>query len=311
MFESSRLIFYYTLSPVHAGAGSALGAIDNPIQREVHTSLPMFAGSGIKGAIRHACAGHWRESDEGQGFITRLFGPEGHERLHAGALSFSDAQLFLLPVRSLRGAFAYAASPLTLGRMARLAELAGTPVPWTIPVLEEGTAGTASDNLHSSGKLVLEAFEFDAVADPDTAAIAHWCSEHILPRDGAHGFFAHKVASDFVLIDDASLCHFGRSAMVVESHVRINDETGTADDGGLFFTENLPPETVMAGLVQASRERVPAKQGPREAAAVLDTLLDGPGSNGDGIAGKVLQVGGNSTTGRGLVMVNPVMEATS
>jgi CRISPR/Cas system CMR subunit Cmr4 (Cas7 group RAMP superfamily) len=35
------------------GAGSAVGVIDNPIQRERHTGHPCFAGSGIKGAMRH------------------------------------------------------------------------------------------------------------------------------------------------------------------------------------------------------------------------------------------------------------------
>ena len=34
------------------GAGQAVGAINNPIQREVHTSHPLIAGSGLKGAVR-------------------------------------------------------------------------------------------------------------------------------------------------------------------------------------------------------------------------------------------------------------------
>lgn len=49
MFEATQLVFYYAVSPVHMGAGSAIGAIDSPIQREVHTKHPMFAGSGLKG----------------------------------------------------------------------------------------------------------------------------------------------------------------------------------------------------------------------------------------------------------------------
>ena len=53
MFEATQLVFYSCLSPVHMGAGSAVGAIDNPIQREVHTRYPVIAGSGLKGAVRH------------------------------------------------------------------------------------------------------------------------------------------------------------------------------------------------------------------------------------------------------------------
>jgi len=53
MFEKKAILFLYTVSPVHMGAGTATGIIDNPIQRERHTNHPSFAGSGIKGAIRH------------------------------------------------------------------------------------------------------------------------------------------------------------------------------------------------------------------------------------------------------------------
>ncbi|NKC12766.1 MAG: type III-B CRISPR module RAMP protein Cmr4 [Gammaproteobacteria bacterium] len=303
MFESSKLVFYYAISPVHMGAGSALGAIDNPIQREVHTSLPMFAGSGLKGAVRHACRAAWHGRDDGAELVNGLFGPESSDRLHAGAVSFADAQLVVLPVRSLRGAFAFVASPLTLGRLARLADLAGEPDPWRIPAVEAGAANCATKGLLSGQQLVLEAFEFGAIVDPEVSAIAQWLSSRVLPADSAHTFFAAKLARDLVVVDDASLCHFARHAMVVESHVGISDETGTAEDGRLFFTENLPAETVMAGLVQSTRERVLDKAQPRDAHAVMETLLSGP-QGGSGIAKSVLQIGADATTGRGLVVVN-------
>jgi CRISPR-associated protein Cmr4 len=53
MFEKHAAVFLYAVSPVHMGAGQAIGVIDNPIQRERHTEHPCFAGSGIKGAVRH------------------------------------------------------------------------------------------------------------------------------------------------------------------------------------------------------------------------------------------------------------------
>src|SRR5690554_3353742 len=53
MFEKAAALFLYTVSPVHMGAGQAVDVIDNPIQRERHTRHPCFAGSGIKGALRH------------------------------------------------------------------------------------------------------------------------------------------------------------------------------------------------------------------------------------------------------------------
>ena len=46
MFQATQLVFYSSLSPVHMRAGSAVGAIDNPIQREVHTQYPVIILSG-------------------------------------------------------------------------------------------------------------------------------------------------------------------------------------------------------------------------------------------------------------------------
>ena len=53
MFQTKDAMFIYCVSPVHMGAGSAIGIIDNPIQRERHTGHPVMAGSGLKGALRH------------------------------------------------------------------------------------------------------------------------------------------------------------------------------------------------------------------------------------------------------------------
>lgn len=37
MFQKQLTVFLYAVSPVHMGAGQAIGVIDNPIQRERHT----------------------------------------------------------------------------------------------------------------------------------------------------------------------------------------------------------------------------------------------------------------------------------
>lgn len=314
MFEASQLVFYYAVSPVHMGAGSAIGAIDSPIQREVHTQHPMFAGSGLKGALRHHFNRAWprAEGDDrnANSLINRIFGPDTGASDFAGALSLSDAQLVALPVRSLKGGFAYVTSPLALARMHRLATQAGLSPDWTVPVAAENKALTASGDLLHDKRLILEAFEFIAELDEKLRAIADWIAIRALPGS-ANGFFADKLKTDLVLLHDTDFAHFARRAMVVEPHVRINDESGTADDGGLFYVENLPPETLMVSLAQASIERF--KKGSRRddspallgAADVLGKVFSGEGDTLPGIGGKLLQIGGEATTGRGLVLVQP------
>ena len=99
-------------------------------------------------------------------------------------------------------------------------------------------------------------------------------------------------------MSDDDFGYFVKNATSVEPHVRINPETGVAEGGGLFYTENLPPESVMIQMVMASNER--SKQGSTLADGVLNWVL-----NGDkGLNGRLLQVGGDATTGRGQVLVH-------
>lgn len=165
MFEKRAAVFLYALSPVHMGAGSAIGVIDNPIQRERHTNHPCFAGSGIKGAVRHG----FEMLGGDPKLIDLLFGPasEGERgALHAGAVSFGDAQLVAFPVRSLRNGYVYATCPQALARAKRLLGMIGMDRRWSIPLIGEGqcAASNGKEVLSDQNKLHLEVFEYHDTA---------------------------------------------------------------------------------------------------------------------------------------------------
>lgn len=263
MFTAKKLMFLYAVTPVHMGAGTALGVIDNPIQREVHTGHPLFAGSGIKGALRDLA----RASGWDKAMIKRRFGPgddtkeEGansgaHD--HAGAVSFADAQLVAFPVRSLMEGYVYVTSPGALARLGRLADIAGAKHFPTdeLPASSDIQAIVLADNLLAQNRLILESYAFDRLADNGALKkIASWLADNALPAGEVHHFFRGKLKNHLVLLSDTQLAFFVRNSIVVEPHVRIDDAAGTADDGGLFFTENLPPESLMVSLAMASDER--------------------------------------------------------
>lgn len=292
MFEKTAAVFLYAVSPVHMGAGQAVDVIDNPIQRERHTQHPCFAGSGIKGAVRHSYAALGGSKDD----IARLLGPDsGSSTLHAGAVSFGDAQMLALPVRSLKGGYVYATCPQALARAQRLLHLAGIAAPWPAVRVDEGHCLFANPALLSGDKLHLEAFEYVAKASNELAQIAADLAQRALPQGDSYHFFADKLKTDLVLLSDTDFGYFAKNAMLVEPHVRINPETGTADDGGLFYTENLPPESLLIAPLMASQTRTGKQDDHLSAEEVftrLKPLLDG----------KLLQVGGDATTGRGLVV---------
>ncbi len=291
MFEKHAVVFFYAVSPVHMGAGSAIGVIDNPIQREKHTGHPCFAGSGIKGAVRHGFTAIGGDKK----LIDGLFGPESNNpELHAGAVSFGDAQLVALPVRSLKGGYVYATCPQALARAQRLLSLIGVAADWPILTVAEGQCLIANPALLSVDKLHLEAFEYTAKVSQDLPKISADLADKALPEDDAYAFFASKLKTDLVVLSDTDFAYFAQNAMLVEPHVRIDEATGTAKDGGLFYTENLPPESLLVAPLLASQTRKSkGEQSPAEVVmAQIKAVIDG----------KLLQIGGDATTGRGLVV---------
>lgn len=296
MFEQKAAVFLYAVSPVHMGAGQAIGVIDNPIQRERHTGHPCFAGSGIKGALRHS----FKSLGGDENHITRLFGPEsGSADLHAGAVSFGDAQIVALPVRSLKGGFVYATCPQAIARAQRLLAHLGLARHWpALPEVAQGSCLSVHDTQlggKDKDKLHLEAFEYSA-ADKACSAlntIAQDLAQTAMPTGDGYAFFREKMAKDLVVLSDSDFDYFSQHAMLIEPHVRIDDTTGTASDGGLFYTENLPPEALLIAPLLASQTRS-AKEEKLDAQIVMAHMKAV-------LHSQLLQVGGDATTGRGLV----------
>lgn len=299
MFTEKAIMFMYAVTPVHMGAGSALGVIDNPIQRERHSEHPFFAGSGIKGALRDAGV-----ESMGKEMVIKVFGPEKSGAEHAGAASFSDGQIVAFPVRSLKEGYVYLTSPFVLERFFRLARIVGLNIfdSLSLPPLSDTQALVLNDKLLANGQLVLESYAFEKAADSEKLKpVAQWLAQNALPQnDSAHKFFSEKLGKDLVMVNDTQFSFFVRNSTVVEPHVRIDDETGTAEDGGLFFTENLPPESLMVSLVMASIERRKKGESPNEptpAKKILETIMRN-------YENKIIQIGGDATTGRGQVVLH-------
>ena len=297
MFQRQAALFLYAVSPVHLGAGDAVGVIDNPIQRERHTGHPCFAGSGLKGALRHG----FEAIGGDKALINRLFGPASDSpTLHAGAVSFGDAQLVAFPVRCLKNGYVYATCPQALARAQRLLALLGNPVDWAVPAVDEGDCLLVNDKLLTGDKLHLEAFEYSARLSESLPALAADLAKRALPGGAAYAFFRNKLAQDLVLLSDTDFAYFVQNATLVEPHVRIDETTGSAADGGLFYTENLPPESLLIAPLLASATRTGRSDEQMDADEVLVKLRTA-------LDGKLLQIGGDATTGRGLVVLK-VME---
>src|SRR5262249_1987779 len=101
-----------------------------------------------------------------------------------------------------------------------------------------------------------------------------------------------------VILSDTDFGYFAEHATLVEPHVRINEKTGTAAEGGLFYTESLPPESLLVAPLLASKTRT--GNGADEPAETVMVKIKNV------LHGRNLQLGGDATTGRGLLAARVV-----
>lgn len=282
--QTSQIIALRAESSIHAGAGSSLGYIDLPIQREAHTTWPCIYGSSIKGALR-AAATLRAGNDEKLGKLVRwMFGPEtqdaGAEDAAAGALIFTDARLLLLPVRSLTSHFRWVTCPAILQRMSGDLRRLGIndAEPYTPAAPGEAEAMVCGNQLK---QLYLDELNFP-VADTqiDKSLV------NMLRR--ATGIETGELESKLVVVSDNRFSHLARYATAVTTHVKLT-ERKTVQRGALWTEEALPPDTVLYMGVHVS-----ARAGDR-AAGGLEDLARLAFAHG------YFQVGANETVGMGFV----------
>jgi len=114
MPDNSCLFTFYSLTPLHAGAGDSAGAVDLPVQREKHTEYPVVYSSGIKGSIR--CFSEFNSTLKP--YVKEIFGDEGNEG-SSGRVIFTDAKILFFPVRSSEGVFKWVTCPFVIERFKR------------------------------------------------------------------------------------------------------------------------------------------------------------------------------------------------
>ncbi len=282
------LVFLQALSSLHAGTGQGVGAIDLPIARERSTHLPIIQGSSIKGAL----LADLRRNGIPRDRLDRIFGKQDA----VGEIQVSDARLLLLPVRCLGATFVWTTSPYVLRRLLRdaaAAELTGLPE--SIPDLADGSAAVSSQDplidVGGAKKLVLEDLDFTTATNAAKAAEAWsaWLAGQLFPTEAD---WRNEFSRRFAILDDKSFAFLAEFATEVNAHIRIDDQTGTVESGALWYEETLPAETVLVSLFRAGK-LVANGQPPSD---TFKALLS-PAAGGL----RTLQLGGNATTGQGLV----------
>jgi CRISPR-associated protein Cmr4 len=245
-----------------------------PISREKATQIPMVPGSSIKGVFRDNCA-------DGVN-VEQIFGSAPNAtKLSMGAVTFTDARLLLIPIRSLRGVFAWVTSPLLLQRLVRdardvqgVSELPAVPTP-----AQEGCLVAPESGLKlNDSQVVLEDLQLSCTESKDVADWADWFGKTFFADDQ----LGASVKARLCIIPDDILSFLLETATEITARISIDDEKKTVKDSALWYEEALPAETVLVSLVVASKIKED----------VFDAI--------EKTAQKPLQIGGKATVGRGL-----------
>lgn len=280
-----KAIQYYlhTITPLHAGGGEARAGVEQCVIRNPATGVPELPGSSIKGVLRD-------HSDDD----VALFGSQGDgSRGSAGAVNFHSANLLALPVRSLRGTFAWATSPLLLrlhrrdmSFFANRGDLPAVPeVASNASVLvTTGSTLKCALGARSGEAVVLE--DLDLTATTSTL-LDQWWEQVFSPFfDGDDWDIG--LQPRLCVVSDAVMSFLCRYALRVDPRNALDEDKAVTN---FWHEESLPSESLLAGLLTLDPPRNLAGD-DEELLRRLRKLITGP-----------VQFGGNATVGRGMCRV--------
>lgn len=294
-----RIYTILTRSGLHCGIGQGLSDIDLPTAKESVTGFPFIPGSSLKGVLRD-------RFDDGSTHFKAAFGPNPENAGdYASALSFSDARLVCLPVRSWFGTFAYMTCPTALGICRQLlgqTDMENLPaIPSLNKIYETYQVALTCEsvltppNHNDVAQILLEDLDL-SVAGAEQEKADKWAARLanlFYPEDReAQSSFIKR----FAVVDDDIMAFLCETGLPVAAHNAIG-ENGIVKPGALWYEEYVPAETFFAGAVYAAAPKISNTND--EAACtdqeVLDYFCTSP---------ILTQVGGSATTGRGLITIS-------
>jgi len=271
MSDNGCLFTFYTLTPLHVGAGESADDRDLPVQREVHTEYPVVYSHSMKGNLRRSF-----ECDEAlKGYVDKIFGKEDHED-GSGLVIFTDAKILLFPVRSSEGVFKWVTCPFVIKRFVR--DLKFLQIYQTLPPPDaDGQKGFAFIDYERD--IVLE--DYVVAIKKMTNTTAKLFKKLTDQFDFGEGVLEKRL----IIVSDTVFKTLVTNATQTVARNKLNNDTKKSEN--LWFEEVVPPDAVFYTIM------LPTFTGNGE----IGQLRNGVGE-------KMLQIGGGETVGYGLVTMS-------
>lgn len=248
-----------------------MGVVDNLIQRDAATNLPVINASSLKGALREHCQDFMQPEH-----ILHIFGsaPKDVNIREAGNYRFFNANLLSMPVRSDRAPFLMATCPLLMKDYLHKRQLFGMPVPETeknkvLAILQQAKKNSPIVFSKSHEGAYIEDFDEKSIVignKLDTASFTSW------------------VGEPAVLLADED---FGR--LCNEDHLPVIARNNlTRGHENLWYEQVLPRFSRLYFFVMASDR-------PDCLKALQESVNE-----------KLVQIGANATVGYGYCILTPI-----
>ncbi|MEM4455608.1 MAG: type III-B CRISPR module RAMP protein Cmr4 [Thermofilaceae archaeon] len=288
-YQLADLVLIEAVTHVHAGVGRAGGVVDLPVQRDEY-GYPCIYASSLKGALKTALL--WalvKEKNDltlARRAAEALLGPEPEpEESFESSVAVLDARLVAMPVRSLRGVYAYVTSPVLLSSFleySRLHSAKGNLLKdvESLSKEAEGVDKGSESLLNDVESLLREAKEVDrgsclCVGSKDQLVVSELNGESELhnkiilleelwldPKPTQNGSALSKALGldkPLLVLHDDEARHAIDRGLLRLTRVRLRRDTKTVEEGGLWSEEYVPAKTRFATVFLFKKPPLPER----------------------------------------------------
>ncbi|WP_026485656.1 type III-B CRISPR module RAMP protein Cmr4 [Caldanaerobius polysaccharolyticus] len=233
-FVEIKKVYARTLDPVHIGEGGyRLGRVDNTIVRDPATDVPKIPGTSMAGVTKEFYIIYLMETDKScknsrdnaEEEVKSYFGDEQKQ----GMIRFYDGQIIFFPVSSSQGTVWITTRELLeywFEDNEEIKIILNNIKDDNVKDSACAIKGIESDGLLNLGWILLEVRKDLIGSDVTLPDVDNWVK---------------KV----VVVSDKLFSHIVNDNLEIRTSVRIDPETGTAEEGALFTYEAIPRGTVL------------------------------------------------------------------
>lgn len=304
-YDRALLYLIQCVSPLHVGSGeSHEGFVDIPIQRD-HLGFPVIWSSSLKGAIRNAFRNLVKDNEKDTKIENEIFGPDTSDSstdMHASAVLIMDANLLLMPVRSLYGLFAFCTHPYLLKQLYEKLSILHkgndllTKLESFINV-NKGKVICSSKTIVKDDKIILKEEEIGNVQENQEFRNIF---EKLLPNGIK---FKEDILDRLVMLNDNYADIIKRST-IIQPRIKLNYKTKHVEGVALWTEEVLPELSILSTLmlIRGSRRNSNMKS-EQIIQKLAETFSKNKNSNPDQF---YIVLGGRETLGRGIIKFNHI-----